>query len=405
VAVEGLEDLAALGGDLLAVGHSPKSQLRAQDQALFRAFQANLLSLISHELRTPLTGILNALGMLETTGEEAADLPFTPKELVTMARSNAQRLHRTLVSLLDVAALESGTFHARFREVDLLKLAQGRMEAHEISLKERGLHAMVEQDGGGAVLGDPQKLGRALDLCIEAIAPRAEQGSAIELRISTSGAWLSFTVSAGSASAWQSAWTEALAGYQGGVASPSSAFAGVLQSEQAFLTRMEEGLGSEFMLVHEIMRLHGGSFTEKHQENYDAKHDGRKIELFLSLPALSSEEGLRVVLTSRAYDVSTELKSVALVLIQVPKGTDTDQFVSQIRTNLFRSSDAVYSLPGRAQIALVLDDCKVEDAPRLLTRIKASVTTSLRFGIAHCPGDGLDPSKLFDLADERLKKN
>src|SRR4051812_15448036 len=59
---------AATFGEALAIGHTPTAALAPQDETLFRAFQANLLSLISHELRTPLTGILNALSVLEEGG-------------------------------------------------------------------------------------------------------------------------------------------------------------------------------------------------------------------------------------------------------------------------------------------------------------------------------------------------
>jgi cytochrome c oxidase cbb3-type subunit I/II len=81
------------------------------------------------------------------------------------------------------------------------------------------------------------------------------------------------------------------------VGSPTSAFSGVLQSEQAFLSRAEEGLGSEYLLIHEIMRLHQGRFL--------AQRQGNQVGLVLELSAPDSEEMLRSVLLSRAYEVST----------------------------------------------------------------------------------------------------
>ena len=51
----------------------------------------------------------------------------------------------------------------------------------------------------------------------------------------------------------------------------------------------------------------------------------------------------------------------------------------------------------------MLDDCKPEDGPRLIERIRTALGEGLRFGFAQCPGDGLDPSRLLDLADERLR--
>jgi signal transduction histidine kinase len=143
----------------LAIGHSPPSPLAPQDETLFRAFQSNLLSLISHELRTPLTGILNALTALE---DNSIDGALSSGELVKMARQNAQRLHQALVALLDLASLESGTFHARLREVDLIRLVRRWVGTGEPLFKDRGLRAKVTHDEGtplAAVLADPQKLG------------------------------------------------------------------------------------------------------------------------------------------------------------------------------------------------------------------------------------------------------
>lgn len=344
-------------------------------------------------------GILNALGLLEE-GVDSAE--FSAAELVKMARQNAQRLHRTLSALLDLASLDSGTFHARLREVDLRRLAAGRVDAHRSLIRDRSLQ--VEERGAPAphvgVLADPQKLGRAIDLCLQALIPRAEPETKIQLRISSSIVELACTLTLGSEPLWDAAWTQALAGFQGGVASPSSAFAGVMQSEQAFLTRMEEGLGSEFLLVHEILRLHRGRFQ--------AQRDGRQASLRLELPELSSEEGLRSVLASRAYEVSTELASVALVLLAIPSDVKNPEgFTEEVRKNLFRASDAVYLLKDRCQVALVLDDCKSEDAPRLMERIsqklKRPVSAPLRYGVAQCPSDGLDPALLLPLAQSRLK--
>jgi hypothetical protein len=384
--------------DALSVGHHPPEQLAPQDEALFRAFQSNLLSLISHELRTPLMGILNALGLLEEGGD-SGELSAT--ELIRMARQNALRLNHSLASLLDLAALDSGSFHARFKEVDLHRLVSGRLDAHRPLFRDRNLRVEETADAtvGTPVLADPQKLGRALDLWFQVLVPRAETGSEVKLRISSNKISLSFQLTSGNESLWDAAWSQALAGYQGGVASPSSAFGGVMQSEQAFLTRMEEGLGSEFLLIHEILRIHFGQF--------EASREGLKVTLEAALPELSSEEGLMAVLASRAYEISTELGTVALVLLQVPHGTPSEAFAAEIKKSLFRASDAVYSIPKRQLVALVLDDCKPEDAPRLMERIGAKLNKKgvapLVFGAAQCPADGLDPAMLLPLAESRLR--
>lgn len=384
--VEGLGDLA--------IGHQPSEhRLSPQDSSLFRAFQSNLLSLISHELRTPLTGILNALNLLDS-GESIGE--FSEKDLIAMARQNAQRLHRALVMLLDLAALESGTFHARLREVNLVTLVQSRVQAYQSLFKDHGIdvRAQASDEATSPLLADPQKLGRAIDLLFQALIPRTDKGTKLDLRISSATVTARFKLATGMEAAWDTAWSQALTGYHGGVGSPTSLFANVLQSEQAFLTRMEEGLGSELILLHEILRLHHGKA--------DATREGRDVTFALSLPMLASEEGLQAVLSSRVYHISTELGSLALVLIRVPEKSSAPEFMAQIRKSLFRATDAVYTLEDRGEVALVLDDCKPEDAPRLVNRIQQTVGQPLRFGISHCPADAADPALLFGLAEKRL---
>lgn len=370
-----------------------------QDEALFRAFQSNLLSLVSHELRTPLAGILNAL---EALGE-GIELPgMSNAELIQMARQNAHRLQYSLEALLDLAALESGTFHTRLREVDLVRLVQGRMEAQRSLFKKQ--QVSCEWDSKSLltlspVLADPQKLGRAVDLCFQALVPRAESESQIKVHVIANQIQITFQLSKDKESQWESSCSQALVGFQGGVSSPFSAFSGVMQSEEAFLTRDEEGLGSEFLLIHEIMRVHGGRLEVSRLPRIK----DRRVTLSLELPELSSEEGLRTVLSSRAFQISTELGSVGLILIPVPEAYTVEGFRDELKKCLFRTTDAAYPLPERRQVALVLDDCKAEDASRLVTRIGLVLSRDLHFGTAHCPSDGLDPGILLKLAEIRLE--
>lgn len=368
----------------LAVGHQPGDAPSPSDEKLFRAFQHNLLSLISHELRTPLMGILNALTLLEEGQPDG--LP--------VARRNAERLNRALAALLDLAALESGTFHARLREVNLSKVARHRVEAHRAQWADRRLEVRFQGENTGAVLADPQKIGRALDLCFHSVLAQAEPGTAVEIRVAPGIVGAEFRLAEGLDAAWDQGWTEALAGFEGGAGRPGFAFGGTLQSEQAFLTRVEEGLGGELLLVHQILKLHGGRLAGVRR--------GRAISLALELPALGSEEGVRAVLASRAFAVTNELASVALALIDVPTGHDPSAFLERVRSQLFRASDAVYALPEKRRLALVLDDCKAEDAPKLLDRIRKAVGVPFSFGVATCPGDTLDPGALLTIASGRL---
>lgn len=353
-----------------AVGHRPAGKFSKEDERLYQAFQSNLLSLISHELRTPLTGVLNSLTVLEENPNQP-----NQKEWLQTALKNAKRLQQNLTQLLDLAAIESGNFHLRLREVDLFKLLQALPNSIEIENQE-----------STPILADPQKLSRAFELCLQVLQPRST--GSMKFRISSNTVYLQAQIESEVKSAWDEAWLRALAGFQGGAFSPTSAFAGVVQSEEAFLSRTEEGLGSELILVHEMIRLHGAKLTFQNS-----------VELKFEFPKLSTQEALQTVLTSRAYAISSELASVAFVLIDV---TDSfDETFQTIKKSLFRTTDAAYPLPSTSQVALVLDDCKSEDVSKFVERVFQKLGKSLPFGFAQCPTDGLDPSQLFELAEKR----
>jgi hypothetical protein len=343
-----------------------------------------------------LTGILNALGALE---EDSSPQSVSQAEWLQMARQNAQRLHQALIALLDLAALESGTFHVRLREVDLVRIAKNRIQSYQSLFPDR--QVLLEEEPESEleqrvpVLADPQKLGRAVELCLDVLLPRSAPNSKIHVKTHSTGLQFRFDLADAMKSHWESLWKQSVIGFQGGVVSPYSAFGGVLQSEQAFLSRSEEGLGSELLLIHEILRLHRGKLEAEIQDH--------QVILNFQLPELSTEESLHAVLSSRAYLMSTELGSTALVLIRTPEHISLEDFQKEVKKTLFRSSDAVYSLPLWNRVALVLDDCKPEDVPRLIGRIHQSLGRDLVFGAAHCPSDGHDPRVLLELAESRLK--
>ena len=174
-------------------------------------------------------------------------------------------------------------------------------------------------------------------------------------------------------------------------------FPSILQKEKTFLGKLQEGLQSEQFLIEKIMELHKGRFVQT--------CSGRRLVFSFYFPNFSSEEGLRTVLASRVYRASTGLESFACVLIQVPKNVPVKIFKTQISDCLFRTSDAIYSLAPKRQIALVMDDCKAKDLPKLLKRIENTLGHSFMFGSVCCPTDGTDPDLLFELLKKRTKIN
>ena len=382
----------------VAVGHTEgASRLNPQDADLFQAFQANLLSLISHELKTPLTGILNSLLLLSEEEQTGNPVGMPRKELLEMAYRNAQRLNHTLSSLLDLAALESGTFHVKLREVELQRLTKGVVNVQDVVARLRGMALQFRNhvDLEIPTLADPHKLGRALALTLEIAMSRAADGAQIAVEATRSKLRVKFPLKAGSEEDWEDIWKQSLVGHEGRTGSSLAVFAGAMQREEAFLARSNEGLGSEFLLVHEILRLHQAKFSQS--------VEGGVVTLEMQFSDLNSLQSLKTVLAARSEQIATGIGSIALALLSVPKGLNVETFRNQVKAKLFRTTDAVYPLLDERQVALVMDDCSPLDAGRLVNRIQTSLGHVLQHGIAVYPQEVSDADLLIRIATERLK--
>ncbi|MFZ5748510.1 MAG: DUF4118 domain-containing protein [Pseudomonadota bacterium] len=83
------------------------SQLKERDR-----LRAALLSSVSHDLRTPLTTIIGTLAEMRPSDEVQVDQ-------LTSARAEAERLHRFVANLLDMARIEAGALRQSVEPVDL----------------------------------------------------------------------------------------------------------------------------------------------------------------------------------------------------------------------------------------------------------------------------------------------
>jgi len=368
------------------------------DEKLFQAFQANLLSLISHELRTPLTGVMNSINLLK----EGGHTPDLLEELISMAFRNTHKLNQSLSAILDVASIESGAFVVRLKEVKLRRLLKRRAEVHLSLLKElkietpSGFMSLQDKNDDAIVLADPSRRSRVFDLCFQVVSDWISEHRKFELSLNQNTVEFLFDFNPSHKDDFIQTWKL--------IEDPKTlndgfsliAFSATLQTQEGFLSRSREGLGSELMLIQYIMKLHKGSF---HYEFL-----GSKLKLQLVFPQMTSLAAVREVVSSRVYDSTHGLKSLALAMIQAPLESDLEEFQKKVQKALFRSADAAYRITENHTIALVLDDCKKEDAPLLLKRISSQLGEG-EFSMAYlsCPEDGTDPDYLLELVLEKLK--
>lgn len=120
---------------------------QAQQAHLLQAtekLQGALLNSISHDLRTPLVSITGALTTLESDGEAlAAD---TRRNLVQLAREEAERLNRLVGNLLDMSRIEAGALRVRRAAGDVQELIGAALERFDVALADRQVQVHVPAD-------------------------------------------------------------------------------------------------------------------------------------------------------------------------------------------------------------------------------------------------------------------
>ncbi len=114
------------------------------------------ISIVSHELRTPLTSIRGALGLIE--GGVLGAAPVQMQELVTVARSNADRLIRLINDMLDLDKMEAGRLELYAEPLDALALVDTALAGVRGAADLAGVRLRRTDAPPLTVLGDRDRL-------------------------------------------------------------------------------------------------------------------------------------------------------------------------------------------------------------------------------------------------------
>ena len=119
------------------------------------------VSTVSHELRTPLTSISGALALMAKG--TAGALPDKVQGLVTIARSNCDRLVRLINDILDLERIEAGNLICEFEPVEMAALVERACgETAEFASKHQVRLEIGDTAPGTMVWGDRHRLMQAL---------------------------------------------------------------------------------------------------------------------------------------------------------------------------------------------------------------------------------------------------
>lgn len=99
-------------------------------------------STVSHELRTPVTSIRGALGLIE--GGIVGEIPDGALEMVSIARSNCDRLIRLINDILDLRKIEAGKLELHVRELSAEELINVSVEGIQAMAVEAGVNLKID---------------------------------------------------------------------------------------------------------------------------------------------------------------------------------------------------------------------------------------------------------------------
>ncbi len=215
---------------------------RAETLAELDRAKTDFFSNVSHEFRTPLTLML---GPLEEMLIQASDR-LAPEDIehLTIARRNALRLLKLVNSLLDFSRIEAGRPQAIYEPMDLPSFTAGVASVFRAAMEKAGLRFIVDcKPLHGPVYVDREMWEKILlnllsnafkfTLAGEVAVTLRESETTVELSVRDTGAGI-----------------------------PENELAGIFDRfhrVRGMQGRSYEGTGIGLALVHEMVKLHGGS--------------------------------------------------------------------------------------------------------------------------------------------------
>ncbi|MEQ8812041.1 MAG: histidine kinase dimerization/phospho-acceptor domain-containing protein, partial [Imperialibacter sp.] len=150
------------------------NQLQEMDKV-----KSNFFANISHEFRTPLTLILGPLND-RADGKDAV----MPSSLLSMMKSNADRLLRLINQLLDLSKLETGSLKIEAGKHDFVSFVKGLTRSFESLAENRGLKLSIYSEVDSLdIFFDTDKIEKVFFNLIANAIKFTEDGGTISLTI------------------------------------------------------------------------------------------------------------------------------------------------------------------------------------------------------------------------------
>lgn len=163
------------------------SQLNASLESQ-RDFVAN----VSHELKTPLTSVRGfAQAILDGTVKGGVALQQAGQVIF----NEANRMHRLVVDLLDLARLDAGTAELKYSPVDISNLLRGVIERFTPQAQSAKITMEMDFPDLPRVSGDPDRLSQVFTNLVENALNYTSKGGRVRLTAERKGDFLEVSVS------------------------------------------------------------------------------------------------------------------------------------------------------------------------------------------------------------------
>ena len=314
---------------------------RAEAFAKIDRAKTEFFSNVSHEFRTPLTLMLGPL-------EDAlagTNLPVHERGLIDVAHRNSQRLLKLVNSLLDFSRIEAGRAQATYEPVDLAALTAELASNFQSACERAELQLVLDCPPLPEPVFVDRDMWEKIVLNLLSNAFKFTFEGEIEIRLRADGGHVKLTVS------------------DTGVGIPLAELPRVFERFHRVENqkgRSFEGSGIGLSLVHELVKLHGGSV------HVDSEV-GRGTEFTVSIPfgtehlphdrALGEREAASTAVSAHAY--------VQEALRWLPDANSAEALTED--SDVEASADpSAFSNAGRSKILLADDNADMRDYIRRL---------------------------------------
>jgi len=308
----------------------------------------------SHEIRTPLAVIKESVGLF--LDHMSKDLAEEQKIVLSMTKTNIDKLAKMVNSLLDASKIEAGKLELDKEEANIKEIILDVVVDMQVLAEKREiiLDKCLPQDDVN-IFCDKEKIKRVLTNLISNALKFTDLGGSIKVKCNKSSEDARIDVS------------------DNGCGIAAEDIPKLFDKYSQFGKKKDrdiKGTGLGLSIVKGIIETHGGKIWIESEL-------GKGSEFCFTLPRLTKEAMLKDILY-KEISVTKTRKSCFAVLSIGFDDDDRDGFLVQklreaIDDTLRRKNDVVYELNGR--IIVILPDTDKRNAFAVLARIKESLNS------------------------------